>query len=185
MRSDPRDLASDTDPRWMQVLGAIRRVAISLTTKALWQVVGFKSWDGSQETRQVEVFPGLGFYARPPSSGNPEAIVVMIGADASSPAIVATRDEKTRAAIAGAIAAGETMVFNASAVVYLKADSTIEARSSGGTATELPTKADAVALLNAIKNAAVVANDGGAAFKANIIAALANWPACTQKFKAE
>lgn len=180
MRSDPRDLASDTDPRWMQVLGAIRRVAISLTTKALWQVVGFRSWDGSQETRQVEVFPGLGFYARPPSSGSPEAIVVMIGADASSPAIVATRDEKTRAAIAGAIAAGETMVFNAISVLYLKADGTIEARSSGGTAKAPAHNEDLVALIEAIKGAA-----SGNAIPGAVASAFPTDPAGCQKFKAE
>lgn len=186
MRADPKDLAGDIDPRWQQLLGMVRRVAITLTTKALWQIAGFKSFDGTQETKQVEVFPGLGIYARPPSSGKPEAIVVMVGADAATPAIVATRDEATRASVAGAIAAGETMVYTPLAVVYLKSDGTIEARSASGAASPLATKADLVALLNAISGAPTTGGDGGAAFKASILSTLGpDWPTGTQKFKAE
>lgn len=54
------------------------------------------------------------------------------------------------------------------------------------TATEfVALKADLQALKNAISGAAVVANDGGAAFKANILAALSAWPVCATKVKAK
>ncbi len=46
-------------------------------------------------------------------------------------------------------------------------------------------KSDLDELKSAISGAAVVANDGGAAFKANILAALASWPACSEKVTAE
>jgi hypothetical protein len=56
------------------------------------------------------------------------------------------------------------------------------------TATQYPSLADLVdtqltALKTAISGAAVVANDGGAAFKANLLAALASWPASTAATK--
>lgn len=169
-----------------QLGGMVRRMAIGVTSRALWQVIGHRLIDSADiETRDAAPFSGIGFYARPPSSGKPEAVVVYTGGDGASPTIVAVRDEKTRAAVAGQIAAGETMVFNAAAVVYLRADGTIEIRSASGTALALPTLADVVAIKSAIAGAAVVAGDGGATFKTNIVAALAGWPTGTTKLRAE
>jgi hypothetical protein len=120
------------DPAAARAAGALRRFAIGATTQVLWQLLGFRMPDGSTETRTAEPFTGIGFYARPPADGQPEAIAVMVG-DAKAPMIVGLRDEATRAKVAAAIAAGETMAFNAVAVVYLKADGTVEIRTPTGT----------------------------------------------------
>lgn len=65
-----------------------------------------------------------------------------------------------------------------------------EIRLTGFTDTEFVARADRVeaqlsALKAAISGAAVVAGDGGAAFKANILAALAAWPGSTAASKAK
>ena len=143
-------LLESTDPRWIRVAGMVRRMAISLTTKVLWQLVGFRLPDGTREVVSAEVFGGIGFFARPPSSGDPEAIVVSVG-DASAPMIIAVRDEKTRAAIAGALRLGETAVYTDQVIVHLRDDGTIEARSAGGAAVPLATRADVAALANFVQ----------------------------------
>lgn len=131
MRRDARDHAEATDPLLTTLRGMVRRMAISLTAKALWQLVGFRQADGSSETRSAETFSGIGFYARPPGDGKPEAIVLMVG-DSKNPVIVGTRDEKTRAASAGGLDEDEAMVFNSQAVVYVKSDGTVEVRRTAG-----------------------------------------------------
>ncbi len=142
-RNGPAELAAAVSGAARDLLGRIRRFGITRTTSAIWQVVGHVLLDKTRETRDAEVFPGVGFYARPPASGTPEAIVVFPGG-AGNPIIAATRDETTRRAVfnlAGELAPGETAVFNASAVVILKADGSIEIRSAGGVALPVPTLA--------------------------------------------
>lgn len=138
-------LAERTDPLVNRVAGMIRRMAIQTTARALWQLVGYRNPDGTNETMPVEQFGGIGFYARPPASGKPEAIVVMVGGP-TSPAIVATRDEATRAAMVGNLESDETAVYSSKAVVLIKADGTVEIRSKTGVAVPLATKADVEAL---------------------------------------
>lgn len=120
-------------------------MAIDLTEGVLWRVLGFLLEGGRREQARVEVFPGIGFYARPPASGKPEAIVLNVGG-AEHPVVVATRDEKTRAAAVADVAADESAQFNTAARVHVKADGTIEARTHGGVAIALPTMADIAAL---------------------------------------
>lgn len=186
-----RELARAVDPERNRVAGAIRRMAITLTSKVLWQLTGYEV-DGETETFTAEPFTGIGFAARPPNSSKPEAVVVMIG-DAQHPVIIAVRDEKTRAAAAAALGfkADEAAIFNSKAAVHVKDDSTIEARSLGGTAEELGTKKDLRYMREAI--AALV---GGAAALAAIDAKVAGnvdpaattaaqWPRGTKKLKGE
>lgn len=154
--------------------GAVRRMAITLTSRALWQLAGFELEE--REVVTAEPFLGIGFASRPPSSGKPEAIVVMVG-DAKNPMIVAVRDEATRAAIAGALKLGETMVYTDKVFAHLKEDGTLEARKPAEAADFAALKRDLQRLKDAISDAAVVANDGGAAFKTNILAALDESPA--------
>jgi hypothetical protein len=159
-------LLETTHPRWIQVAGMVRRMAISLTSKVLWQLVGFRlpyaqGGATAQEVLNAEPFTGIGFFARPPSSGAPEAIVVSVG-DANAPMIIAVRDEKTRAAIAGALQAGETAMYTDQAIVYLRGDGTIEARTAGGAATALATKQDLQILRAAIGSAVIAIGAGGA-----------------------
>jgi phage gp45-like len=142
-----KKLREVTEPFRAHVAGAIRKMAISLTSKALWQLTGSRLLDGSIETiPNGEPFLGVGFHARPSSSGKPEAIVLMVGDDATQPVVVAVRDEKTRQAIAGALAADETAMFNSLVIAIAKANGTYEIRTKDGTAIPLATKADIDAL---------------------------------------
>jgi len=180
-------LLESTDPRWLKVAGMVRRMAISLTSKVLWQLVGYRLPDGSTEVTKAEAFTGIGFFARPPSSGDPEAIVMSVG-DATVPVIVAVRDEKTRAAIVGALKIGETAMYTDKALVYVKDDGTIEARSGGGTAAALATKADLDALKGAFTNWTPAPSDGGAALKALLTKLFGDppgWPVGTKTLKGE
>lgn len=130
--TDVASLRTTTDPFRTRVRGAVRRMLIKLTTKALWQLAGHKI-DGTEEVIKAEPFSGIGIAARPPASGKPEAIVAMLN-DAEAPVIIAIRDEKTRAAVAGALKLGETMVHTDKLVVHLTAEEIIELRKVGGVA---------------------------------------------------
>jgi len=140
----------DTDPAIVRAFGAVRRFVITLTDAAIWQVVGLML-PGGQEVLRAEVFGGIGIAARPPNGAPAEAIGVMVG-DASTPVIVAVRDEQTRAASVGDLVADETVAFNSKARVYVKADGTIEARTHSGTAQALATKADLQSVVEAVNS---------------------------------
>lgn len=126
-------------------VGAIRRMAITLTAKALWQLTGFSLGDGNQETFNAEAFGGIGFYARPPASGKPEAIAVSVGG-AKTMVIIGVRDEATRSSVAGSIDQDEAMMFGSQAVVYVKKDGTVEIRTPSGVAFPLALKSDVASL---------------------------------------
>lgn len=126
--------AAETGPTKRYIYGLVRRVGITLSrTAAKWQVRGKRGGTGGDEVFDVELFPGIGIFARPPADGAPEACLVSIGGTKSS-AIIATRDEKTRKLIAAQVGEGETAVYNPSGIVLLKADGTIEIRSHAGIA---------------------------------------------------
>jgi phage gp45-like len=129
--------------------GAIRRMVVSKAAVGLWQLAGIRIY-GKVETFEAEQFGGIGLYALPPTDGVPEAVVVMTG-DANAPVIVATQDEKTRAAVMPAgFAAGETVLYSVASLLYLK-DGRIEARTPSGTAKQLVTLDDLNALIDWIK----------------------------------
>lgn len=129
-------LAEATDPRWISVHGMIRRMVVSLTDQVKWQLAGVPLPDGhggvNVEVRKAEVFSGIGFHSRPPESGAPEAVVLSLGGDASAPVVVATRDEKTRAEVAGDLHEDETALFNSKAMLLAKANGTIEVGAGPG-----------------------------------------------------
>lgn len=180
-------LAQSTNPALVRAFGAIRRFAVTLTDRAIWQVAGVLMPDG-RETLRAEVFGGVGFSARPPSDSDAEAIVAM-GGGATNPVIVAVRDEKTRAAVAGDLQPDESAMFNSQAIIVTKADGTIEARSANGTAVELALKSDLDALRAALLTAVIALGANGAAA---VVAAMdtalgvsAPWPVGTTKLKGE
>ena len=196
-RKTADDFQEETSPQTRGDDGKIRRMPISLTQGVLWQITGHQMLDGTDETHDAPVFSGIGFASRPPDNGSPEAIVAFVGGP-SNPVIIATRDEATRAtafAASGELQAGETAIFNAGAIVLIKADGTIEIRSVGGAAVALATKADVDKIGTAIAGATVIANDGGASLQATILAGLGTslhgaagttpWPVGTTKLKAE
>src|SRR5690242_18110517 len=135
-----QELRRDTEPWNVRAFGAIRKLVIALTDKAIWQVVGVLMPDGPEVFR-AEVFGGIGHAARPPSGVQAEAIAAMV-ADANVPVIVAVRDEQTRAASVADLAADETATYNTLARLHVKADGKIEARTHGGTAKQLLTLDD-------------------------------------------
>lgn len=180
-------LLEDTHPRWLQLAGMVRRMAITLTSQVLWQLAGFRMPDGSQEVINAEPFTGAGFYSRPPSSGQPEAIVLNVK-NASAPMIIAIRDEKTRAAIVGALLQGETAMYTDKSLFKINADGTMEGRSAGGTAGFLGSLADLQALKSVFQSWTPVAGDGGAALKTlltTLFTGPPTWPAGTKKLKGE
>lgn len=145
-----RGLQDEQAPDKLHARGAIRRMVVTLTSKAIWQLAGFLLGDGKREAMTAEPFTGIGFSSRPPANGKPEAIVLLPGDDARQPVVVAVRDEKTRQAIVGALLENETAMFNDAALVHIKAGGTIEARSKNGVAVPLATKADVDAIRNAL-----------------------------------
>ena len=185
----PEDFAKEIGAFRRTVSGLIRRMVVSITDGGIWQMLGHKLIDPTQrETRDVELYPGIGHYARPPSNtGNAEAVVVNIG-DQNNPAIVATRDEATRAACVNDITDDETVDYNSASRVYVKADGTIEARTHGGTANQLALKSAIDGFYSILNTWTPVPNDGGAALKAAFTAyvgAHVTWPASTTKLKGE
>src|SRR4051812_30111804 len=76
--------------------GIVRRMIAKVTSKlAKWQVAGHKLLDGKIETRDAEIFQGVGFASRPKDKADAEVVVLFPGTDASAPVIVAARDLKT------------------------------------------------------------------------------------------
>lgn len=176
-RQSPAALAAAVGQRARELAGKIRRMIVTRASGALWQVLGHVLLEGDEETHEAEVFGGVGFAAVPNSDEDVEAIVAFVGDGAGNPIIVAIRQEARRVAIAD-LAAGETQIHNSivganATIVRIMANGTVEIRKHGGAALPLMTKADGDAIRAAIAGAATTAGDGGAAFKAAILAAWA------------
>ncbi len=190
-RSSARELAEAVGTRARDLAGKIRRVVVTRTTGLLWQYLGhdLAVLGGDVETRDAEVFGGVGFASRPSSSGDVEAIIAFVGDGAGSPIIIATRQAASRKVVYADLEADETQIHGAigegGTIIRIKADGSVEIRSVGGVAGPLATKADLDTLKDAITNAVIVANDGGASLKSTILTALAAWPAGTDVLKAE
>jgi phage gp45-like len=151
MSRTAQQLARVGDPLEVRLKNLIRRKLITATRGALWKLLGIRGLEGD-ETGLVEVFSGIGISARPPASGKPEAIVVNVGG-AKAPVIVATRDKATLDAVLdqlGELEVGSTLVFSGTAVIYVRANGTVEIRTPGGVAVPLATKADVDAIRNAL-----------------------------------
>lgn len=160
-RRSAADHARATDPRDREIRGMLRRLVVDRTTKAAWKLAGYTMLDGRPEVVNAEVFSGVGFYARPPEGVESEVVTAQVGGR-EQPIVIAARDEQTRAAVAGSLAADETAVFNTEAIVHLKADGTIEAKSVGGTAVPLATKADVQNLVDYIAALTLPVSGGSA-----------------------
>jgi phage gp45-like len=184
-RNTKEDFARERSPRERRSRGLTRRMRIRSSAGAQWQVTGY-TFLGQTETDKVEPFSGVGFYARPRASSRAEAVVITIG-EAQHSVIVATRDEDLRRLWKAELDAGEDVaaMFNSATIVLCKSDGTVEIRSRGGEAKRLLTVDDGEALKSAINGAATTGGDGGAAFKAALLAALAAWPTGTLVLKGE
>jgi phage gp45-like len=140
------DFAQETSAFRRYVYGMVRRFAITLTDTARWQLLGQRGGAGGDEILpNVESFTGIGFYSRPASSGNPEAVAVAIGGTRTT-VVIAARDEATRQAMVGSLPADSAAMFNTKAVLVINPDGTVEIRAGGGAAAPLATLADIQAL---------------------------------------
>jgi phage gp45-like len=185
-RSGPGDHAKAISPDTRNTLGMIRRVLVNLTDGALWRIIGHRLLEG-REARDVEVFPGIGIFARPAKGGSPEAIVANPGGGAASGVIVAMRDEATRKKVAD-LKSDETTAYNSLSRVHIVDDGTVEIRSHAGVARRLMTYEDGRALVSAIASVAGLtapSGDGGKAALLALADALEEWPVGTQKLKGE
>ncbi len=130
------------DPARNAIRGIVRRMIVSRAAAVIWQIAGVRFLDGSTETNEAEVFQGIGFSSLPPLDGAPEAIVLNVGGP-NAPAIVATRDEKTRAQVVpSTMAAGETVTYSVATIVYQRSTGKVEIRTPDGTAVPLALKSD-------------------------------------------
>lgn len=139
---------------------------------------------GEDEVREVERVQQYGFTAVPQEGA--EAAILFVGGRRGHGLVLAVDDRRYR--LTG-LAAGEVAVYHQDgASVVLKADGSIVLTPKPGAVVELAGNLDAVALASkvavelgvlnsAISAAPVVPGDGGAAFKASLVAALAAWPA--------
>jgi phage gp45-like len=165
--------------------GLVRRVKVDLTDAGgFWRVLGHTLFDPTdREGRDVANYPGIGIAARPPVDAGAEAIVVNVGGQ-NNPAIVATRDEATRAKVDD-VATDETAIYNSSARVHVKVDGSIEARTHAGTASQLVTMDDFNALIGILNGAGTGAATAIPAAIAAYQGAHPTWPDGTKKFGAE
>lgn len=116
-----------------------------------------------------------------------EAVVVFPNGDRAHALVVAVSDRRYRPT--GGQPGEVTLYNNANARVILKADGTIEARSAGGTAVALATKADVQALRDALTAHThafgTLACTGGTISGAVAVGPTLSSPTGTSKFKAE
>lgn len=133
-RSGPRELAEAVGSAARDLAGKVRRMIVTRTRSALWQVTGHTLLDGSTETRDAENFAGgAGFYSRPSDDEDTEAIITFPGG-AGNPVIIATRQEAVRRVIAADLNADETQIHNSAVLIRIKANGTVEIRTKAGTA---------------------------------------------------
>jgi phage gp45-like len=151
-RSGPRELAASVGQKARTLAGKIRRMIVSRADSAIWQVLGHDLSDigGEEETREAEVFGGIGFAARPNETDDVEAIVAFVGDGAAQPIIIATRQEARRVAIADDLEAGETQIHNTATgtnavIIRIMANGTVEIRKPAGVAVSIAKKSDAEA----------------------------------------
>lgn len=189
-RSGPEDLAKEVGLKARELAGLLRRMIVTRTRSALWQITGHRLLDGEVETRDAEVFGGIGIAARPQEgdgAGAVEAIVAF--PQGGGPIVIAARQEAARRVVAVDLAADETQLHGAigegGTIIRIRANGTVEIRTVGGTAKRLLTVDDAADLIAAINGATITAGDGGAAFKGSLMTALTGWPTGTTVLKGE
>lgn len=153
-RHGPGDLAAELDATAREHAGRIRRMCITRSNSALYQITGHTLLDGEPETRDAEVFAGVGFAAVPSDAedaGETEAIVAFVGGP-GNPIIIAQRQERARQIVAADLKADETQLHGAigtgGTIIRIKRDGTVEIRTAGGNAVALAKQADLQTLRN-------------------------------------
>ena len=105
------------------VRNVVRRMVVTTADVARWSLRGHG--DGSAfEELEADVFPGIGFCARPPDDSETEAVAVAIEGSANRTIVVAARDSGTQMRIIdkAGLSANESMMHNADLVVKITAN---------------------------------------------------------------
>ena len=184
----PADNNRPNDPSWRKVAGAVRRMVVTLAERGRWQLRGYRTL--AELVPDVEVFQALGLWARPPTPATPaaatvEAIVLNLH-DSDAPVVVALRDERTRKAVAAAIAADTTILHNSVVGAYLTAAGLLELRGHAGIAVALARLLDLSSLKTIIAAIPVNADPAIEAVLTIIRTAFAAWtPAGTTRVRGE
>ena len=108
------DLAAGNGQLARKVAGMVRKMMVLFTAKGIWELEGFRAL---KERVRAEVFQGVGFWARPPANAKIQAIVVSVG-DSDNPVVIAIRDERTRQAVANALADDEAIQYEREASAW-------------------------------------------------------------------
>ena len=98
--------------------GIVRRMRLVASSAVAWTAAGVVDADGSVEADDAEVFPGIGFYARPKSGDNAEVILLKVGGQSGHAVIVATRNQDGIKRI-GELGEDETIVFTSTTAVKI------------------------------------------------------------------
>lgn len=151
---DAKDFALETSKTIRDLKGAVRRLVVQFTDGALWQMLAATNVAGDDDVVSVEVFQGIGIYARPPADGRADGIGVQVGGSKHLVA-VGLRDQATLKAVEAAlgreVAQGETLIFTPKICVFLTEDGHVEIGRPGepvGPVTPLSEHNDLVAKFN-------------------------------------
>lgn len=135
MRHTKRDLRErlrgGATPGATAVRALVRRLRVVASAGVHWALEGHEDADGNVESDDVEVFPGVGLYARAKASHRVEAIAVKVGG-ADHPVIVATRNQDG-IKILGDLEEDEAAIFTSVAMVKIKANGEVLIGSIDGT----------------------------------------------------
>lgn len=158
-RRTVRDFRKRVSRGVLELANLARRVVFSATSGGRWAVQGYETEDGIEgdDDDPVDLFPGIGIYAKPASGDNAEGVMLHVGGRADHPTIVATRNEDARrryVAEFGDLSPGEFAIFNSAGTarviitaggeiqIEAKANEEILVRSPGGMTDQLVTKTD-------------------------------------------
>jgi hypothetical protein len=131
MRQSVRSLRDRFEGPSALVGELVRRMRLVATAAVVWTIEGLIDDDGSAESDEAEVFPGIGFYARPKATDATEVILLKVGGASGHGVIVATRNQDGIKRI-GAFGADETIVFNSTTAIKIGADGSIQIGAIGG-----------------------------------------------------
>lgn len=166
-RRNSRDFTERMSKARLMLKNMIRRVVPDKTAGGLWGILGYETEDDCEGdgAEPVDVFQGIGIYARPGPDDRSEAVMVLVGGEAQHDALIALRNEDARRRYVdffGDIKAGEVAIFpsRGDCRIILKQDGTIEI--GGLDPQALTTVADAGRLQTFIETHTHAIKGGGA-----------------------
>jgi hypothetical protein len=146
MRYKAQELRRRGGQAALELGNAVRRVRVAASSGDAWGYLGYQYPDlrgkgttitEGAEDEPVEVFSGVGIFARPAEGDASEALLVNVGGKAEHGVIAALRNEDARRRYVeefGELAPGEVAIFNsvAKSRVIVRADGSIEIEAESG-----------------------------------------------------